>query len=107
VYVERRGRLELTDVQFRDARHLKQIIDRIVAQIGRRIDETSPMVDARLSDGSRVNAIIPPLALDGPSMSIRRFGTSRCAWKTCCGWERSRKWCSTSSPPPSSRAATF
>jgi pilus assembly protein CpaF len=76
VYVERRGRLELTDVQFRDARHLKQIIDRIVAQIGRRIDETSPMVDARLSDGSRVNAIIPPLALDGPSMSIRRFGTS-------------------------------
>ena len=76
VYVERRGRLELTDVQFRDAKHLRQIIDRIVAQVGRRIDETSPMVDARLSDGSRVNAIIPPLALDGPSMSIRRFGTS-------------------------------
>ncbi|MGH7176450.1 MAG: CpaF family protein, partial [Tepidisphaeraceae bacterium] len=76
VYVERRGRLELTDVQFRDATHLRQIIDRIVAQVGRRIDEISPMVDARLSDGSRVNAIIPPLALDGPALSIRRFGIS-------------------------------
>src|SRR5438552_5864182 len=76
VYVERRGRLEMTNVQFRDTGHLRQIIDRIVAQVGRRIDETSPMVDARLSDGSRVNAIIPPLALDGPSMSIRRFGTT-------------------------------
>ncbi|MBC8107108.1 MAG: CpaF family protein [Anaerolineae bacterium] len=74
VYVERRGRLELTDVQFRDTRHLRQIIDRIVALVGRRIDENSPMVDARLQDGSRVNAIIPPLSLDGPSMSIRRFG---------------------------------
>jgi pilus assembly protein CpaF len=76
VYVERRGRLELTDVQFRNPPHLKQIIDRIVAQIGRRIDETQPYVDARLPDGSRVNAIIPPLALDGPAMSIRRFGLS-------------------------------
>ncbi len=76
VYIERRGRLEECDVQFRDAAHLRQIIDRIVAQVGRRIDETSPMVDARLSDGSRVNAIIPPLALDGPAMSIRRFGTA-------------------------------
>jgi len=74
VYVERRGRLELTDVQFRDTRHLRQIIDRIVGLVGRRIDENSPMVDARLQDGSRVNAIIPPLSLDGPSMSIRRFG---------------------------------
>ena len=74
IYVERQGRLELTEVQFRDAGHLRQIIDRIVAQVGRRIDETSPMVDARLTDGSRVNAIIPPLALDGASMSIRRFG---------------------------------
>ncbi|MGE5612108.1 MAG: CpaF family protein [Bacillota bacterium] len=75
VYVERKGRLELTDVQFRDNAHLRQIIDRIVARIGRRIDEISPMVDARLADGSRVNAIIPPLALDGAAMSIRRFGT--------------------------------
>src|SRR5437763_5422820 len=74
IYVERRGQLELTDIQFRDNAHLRQIIDRIVGRIGRRIDETSPMVDARLSDGSRVNAIIPPLALDGPAMSIRRFG---------------------------------
>lgn len=76
VYIERTGRLELTDVQFRDTKHLRQIIDRIVAQVGRRIDENSPMVDARLADGSRVNAIIPPLALDGPAMSIRRFGLS-------------------------------
>ena len=74
VYVERRGQLELTDVTFRDNAHLRQIIDRIVVQVGRRVDEVSPMVDARLPDGSRVNAIIPPLALDGPAMSIRRFG---------------------------------
>jgi pilus assembly protein CpaF len=74
IYVERRGQLEQTDVVFRDNAHLRQIIDRIVVQVGRRIDEISPMVDARLSDGSRVNAIIPPLALDGPAMSIRRFG---------------------------------
>jgi pilus assembly protein CpaF len=75
VYVERRGRLEPVDVRFRDNQHLRQIIDRIVGLVGRRIDETSPMVDARLADGSRVNAIIPPLALDGPAMSIRRFGS--------------------------------
>jgi pilus assembly protein CpaF len=75
VYVERRGRLEHVDVHFRDNTHLRQIIDRIVALVGRRVDETSPMVDARLADGSRVNAIIPPLALDGPAMSIRRFGS--------------------------------
>ena len=75
IYVERRGRLELSDVTFRDNGHLRQIIDRIVAFVGRRVDETSPMVDARLTDGSRVNAIIPPLALDGPAMSIRRFGS--------------------------------
>ncbi len=74
VYVERFGKLELTQVIFRDDDHLMQIIDRIVASIGRRIDESSPMVDARLPDGSRVNAIIPPLALDGPAVSIRRFG---------------------------------
>src|SRR5450631_1610353 len=75
IYVERRGKLEKTDVKFRDNEHLLQIIDRIVSRVGRRVDESSPMVDARLPDGSRVNAIIPPLALDGPSMSIRRFGT--------------------------------
>jgi pilus assembly protein CpaF len=73
VYVERRGRLELTDVQFANDSHLMNIIDRIVSGVGRRIDESSPMVDARLADGSRVNAIIPPLALDGPVVSIRRF----------------------------------
>ena len=75
VYIERNGVLEKIDVKFRDDRHLLQIIDRIVGAVGRRIDESSPMVDARLADGSRVNAIIPPLALDGPSLSIRRFGT--------------------------------
>ncbi|HEY8668876.1 MAG TPA: ATPase, T2SS/T4P/T4SS family [Tepidisphaeraceae bacterium] len=75
IYVEKKGRLEAVDVRFRDNAHLRQIIDRIVALVGRRIDETSPMVDARLADGSRVNAIIPPLALDGPAMSVRRFGS--------------------------------
>ena len=75
VFVERGGKLQLTETVFRDDRHLLQIIDRIVSRVGRRVDESSPMVDARLPDGSRVNAIIPPLALDGPSMSIRRFGT--------------------------------
>jgi pilus assembly protein CpaF len=74
IYVERRGKLDKTDVTFRDNGHLLQIVDRIVSKVGRRIDETSPMVDARLPDGSRVNAIIPPLALDGASVSIRRFG---------------------------------
>jgi len=73
VYVERKGKLKRTDVQFSDDRHLLNIIDRIVSGVGRRIDESSPMVDARLKDGSRVNVIIPPLALDGPTMSIRRF----------------------------------
>jgi len=73
VYVERRGKLELTDIKFSSDRHLINTIDRIVSAVGRRIDESSPMVDARLADGSRVNAIIPPLALDGPAMSIRRF----------------------------------
>lgn len=73
VYVERRGKLELTDVHFNDDAHLLKIIDRIVSAVGRRIDESSPMVDARLRDGSRVNAIIAPLALDGPALSIRRF----------------------------------
>jgi pilus assembly protein CpaF len=73
VFVERRGRLELTEVVFADSEHLMKIIDKIVSRIGRRVDESSPMVDARLPDGSRVNAIIPPLALDGPLLSIRRF----------------------------------
>jgi pilus assembly protein CpaF len=77
VYVERRGILEETAVQFRDDAHLMSIIDRIVSAIGRRVDESSPMVDARLADGSRVNAIIPPLAVDGPCLSIRRFGRER------------------------------
>jgi pilus assembly protein CpaF len=74
VYIERKGMLEATSVQFRDDVHLMGIIDRIVSAIGRRVDESSPMVDARLADGSRVNAIIPPLAVDGPCLSIRRFG---------------------------------
>jgi pilus assembly protein CpaF len=73
VYVERRGKLESTDVRFADDAHLMKIIDKIVSRVGRRIDESSPMVDARLPDGSRVNAIIPPVALDGPVVSIRRF----------------------------------
>jgi pilus assembly protein CpaF len=77
VFVERYGKLEHTAVRFRDDAHLMQIIERIVTRVGRRVDESSPMVDARLPDGSRVNAIIPPLALDGPILSIRRFGAER------------------------------
>ena len=77
VYVERKGLLELTNVCFRDDGHLLRIIDKIVSQVGRRVDESNPMVDARLSDGSRVNAIVPPLAVDGPLLSIRRFGTDK------------------------------
>ena len=77
VYIERNGVLELTSVVFKDDRHLLRIIERIVSAVGRRIDESSPMVDARLADGSRVNAIIPPIALDGPCVSIRRFRTER------------------------------
>ena len=73
IYVERKGKLELTSVTFTDDKHLMRIIDKIVSRVGRRIDESSPMVDARLPDGSRVNAIIPPIALDGPMVSIRRF----------------------------------
>src|SRR6202171_3227777 len=74
VYIERGGKLELTGLSFKDNQHLMQIIERIVSRVGRRVDESSPMVDARLADGSRVNAIIPPLALDGACLSIRRFG---------------------------------
>src|SRR6476620_9138401 len=77
VFIERNGMLEETGITFKDDRHLMQIIERIVSSVGRRIDESSPMVDARLADGSRVNAIIPPLALDGPALSIRRFRTDR------------------------------
>jgi pilus assembly protein CpaF len=77
VYVERKGLLELTTVRFHDDAHLLRIIDKIVSQVGRRVDESTPMVDARLPDGSRVNAIIPPLAVDGPLLSIRRFGTDK------------------------------
>jgi pilus assembly protein CpaF len=77
VYVERKGLLELTSVCFHDEGHLLRIVDRIVSQVGRRVDESNPMVDARLSDGSRVNAIIPPLAVDGAILSIRRFGTDK------------------------------
>jgi pilus assembly protein CpaF len=75
VFIEKGGLLQRVNTSFRDDRHLLQIIDRIVSRVGRRVDDSSPMVDARLPDGSRVNAIIPPLALDGPSLSIRRFGT--------------------------------
>jgi pilus assembly protein CpaF len=82
VFAERRGLLEKTSVVFRDDRHLMQVIDRIVSRVGRRVDESSPMVDARLPDGSRVNAIIPPLALDGPCLSIRRFGSGPVAAET-------------------------
>jgi pilus assembly protein CpaF len=77
IYIERNGRLEETPLVFKDDRHLLRIIERIVSSVGRRVDESSPMVDARLQDGSRVNAIIPPLALDGPCLSIRRFRTDR------------------------------
>jgi pilus assembly protein CpaF len=77
VYIEKKGMLELTSVRFRDDQHLLRIIDKIVSQVGRRVDESTPMVDARLADGSRVNAVIPPLAVDGPLLSIRRFGTDK------------------------------
>src|SRR5688500_19250732 len=75
IYLERRGRIEATNVRFKDDEHLMRVIERIVSSVGRRIDESSPMVDARLQDGSRVNAIIPPLSIDGPVLSIRRFGS--------------------------------
>src|SRR5438094_5612709 len=77
VYVERAGKLYRTPVEFKDNNHLLRIIEKIVSRVGRRVDESSPMVDARLPDGSRVNAVIPPLAVDGPLLSIRRFGTDK------------------------------
>jgi len=86
VYVERQGKLQKTQVAFKDNAHLYNIIDRIVSRIGRRIDEKSPMVDARLPDGSRVNAIIPPLALDGPSLSIRKFKTDIASLESLLKW---------------------
>ncbi|MFQ5489326.1 MAG: CpaF family protein [Phycisphaerae bacterium] len=87
VYIEKKGILELTEVRFRDDAHLLHVIDKIVSAVGRRCDETSPMVDARLKDGSRVNAVIPPLAIDGPSMSIRRFGTDAVTWDNYVEWK--------------------
>ena len=88
VFVERQGRLELTAVVFNDDRHLRQIVQRIVAHVGRRVDETSPMVDARLPDGSRINAVVAPLALDGTLVSIRASAHGRYSWPTC--WRRRR-----------------
>lgn len=82
IFVERAGKLEQVNYHFDDNNHLLKIIEKIVGKIGRRIDESSPMVDARLADGSRVNAIIPPLALDGPALSIRRFQMFLSPWKT-------------------------
>ena len=82
VYVEKAGKLELTTLAFKDNTHLMQIIERIVSRVGRRVDESSPMVDARLADGSRVNAIIPPLAIDGPCLSSRRVGRDPVATRT-------------------------
>src|SRR5690349_14702556 len=77
IYIERRGKLEKTAITFKDDEHLMRVIERIVSTVGRRIDEAQPMVDARLTDGSRVNAIIPPLSIDGPVLSIRRFGSDQ------------------------------
>ena len=99
VYVEKRGRLELSKIKFANDAHVIKIVQRIVGAIGRRIDETSPMVDGRLKDGSRINAIIPPLALDGPLVSIRRFGTVRCRLKILSRTTRSPVRCLILSPP--------
>ena len=93
VYIERHGRLERTEVMFQDDRHLLQIIDRIVSAVGRRIDDSSPMVDARLPDGSRVNAIIRPLALDGPHLSIRKFKRDALSGEDLSGPRASRSRC--------------
>jgi len=87
IYVERRGSLDQTDVRFRDNAHLMHVIDKIVSAVGRRCDETSPLVDARLKDGSRVNAVIPPLAIDGASVSIRRFGADPVTWDNYVEWK--------------------
>lgn len=86
VYVERRGRLEITDAEFTDEAHLRRVIDRIVSRVGRRVDESSPMVDARLPDGSRVNAIVPPIALDGSTLTIRKFAAERLTIESLIGF---------------------
>lgn len=87
VYIEKGGKLQISDVTFKDNEHLLHVIDKIVSPLGRRCDEVSPMVDARLKDGSRVNAIIPPLAIDGPSLSIRRFGSNPVTWDNYVEWK--------------------
>ena len=87
VYIEKSGKLQVSDVTFKDNEHLLHVIDKIVSPLGRRCDEVSPMVDARLKDGSRVNAIIPPLAIDGPSLSIRRFGSNPVTWDNYIEWK--------------------
>jgi len=96
IFIEREGKIEETSTVFRDDKHLLQIIERIVSAVGRRIDESSPMVDARLADGSRVNAIIPPLALDGPALSIRRFRTDRLGAQDLVARDSLTQRCSTS-----------
>ena len=96
VYVERNGVLERVTAAFQDDKHLLRVIDRIVSAVGRRVDDGSPMVDARLPDGSRVNAIIPPLAVDGPLLSIRRFPAERLKGEDLVTLRRSRSRCSTS-----------
>ncbi|MGM0633439.1 MAG: CpaF family protein, partial [Pseudomonadota bacterium] len=87
VYVERKGRIEATDVQFQNDDHLRRVIDKIASSVGRRIDESSPMVDARLPDGSRVNAVIPPAAVDGPLLSIRKFSVDPLEMKDLVGFK--------------------
>ena len=89
--IERRGKIEATNVRFKDDEHLMRVIERIVSSVGRRIDESSPMVDARLQDGSRVNAIIPPLSIDGPVLSIRRFGSDPLKMSMLVEYKRSPK----------------
>jgi pilus assembly protein CpaF len=104
VFVERNGMLERVAASFQDDRHLLRVIDRIVSRVGRRIDDSSPMVDARLMDGSRVNAIVPPLAVDGPLLSIRRFPSDRLKADDLVALRRSRVRCSTSCRTASGRA---
>ena len=104
VYVERSGKLDRLPTTFQDDKHLMRVIDRIVSGVGRRVDDSSPMVDARLPDGSRVNAIIPPLAVDGPLLSIRRFPPSACAPRISSPSGSLTRRCSSSSKSASARA---
>jgi pilus assembly protein CpaF len=106
VFVERAGRIAPVPTRFHDDAHLLHVIDRILAPLGRRCDEASPMVDARLPDGSRVNAVIPPLALDGPALTIRRFAGRAFNRRDLVDLGRSTGLCSTCSPWPCGRAAT-